>query len=41
MLTAFLSGSAEIADGEAGLRSLRIALAAYSSVRDGQPVQVS
>jgi predicted dehydrogenase len=41
LLTAFLSGSGEVADGEAGLRSLRIALAGYASLREGQPVQVS
>lgn len=40
LLTAFLSGSAEVADGESGLRSLKIALAGYASVRDGQPVPV-
>jgi hypothetical protein len=40
LLSAFLSGSAAVADGESGLRSLRIALAGYASLRAGQPVPV-
>jgi predicted dehydrogenase len=40
LLSAFLSGSAAVADGESGLRSLRIALAGYASLEEGQPVPV-
>ena len=44
MLRAFLFGAEEgavqVADGEAGLRSLRIALAGYASAREGRPVPV-
>jgi len=44
MVRTFLYGAAEgavqVADGEAGLRSLRIALAGYASVRSGRPVPV-
>lgn len=41
LLTAFLSGSPEVADGESGLRSLKIALAAYASLRSGQPAALA
>ncbi|MFG2197148.1 Gfo/Idh/MocA family protein [Streptomyces sp. NPDC048639] len=45
MLRAFIfsegSGGIRVADGEAGLRSLKVALAGYESVRTGQPVPVS
>lgn len=44
MLRAFLfgapDGAVQVADGEAGLRSLRVALAGYASARSGQPVSV-
>lgn len=44
MLRTFLfgggPGGVQVADGEAGLRSLRVALAGYASVRSGQPVPV-
>lgn len=45
MMRAFLygraAGSVEVADGEAGLRSLRIALAGYASARTGEPVRLA
>ncbi|SCK13433.1 Gfo/Idh/MocA family protein [Streptomyces sp. WMMB 322] len=45
MVRAFLHGTGprsavQVADGEAGLRSLRIALAGYASARSGQPVRL-
>jgi 1,5-anhydro-D-fructose reductase (1,5-anhydro-D-mannitol-forming) len=45
LLRAFLfgadDGAVPVADGEAGLRSLKIALAAYASMRSGQPADVT
>lgn len=41
LLTAFLSGSTDVADGESGLRSLNIALAGYESLKTGQPVPIT